>query len=1049
MHLSCDSERERSRARVQHMRVLVACHSAAPEALGGGERSLLALARAWRRDRPTDELVFLVPEAGGLLAPAIESIGFEVVIVHSYPWVLRQPATEAERLLRYQQGNAAALGTITALIEDRSIDLVMTNTIVNPWSAVAASLTGRPHVWFVREYGERDHGLRFQYGENATFSDIANMSDLVVTNSRAVDDFVRGFAPSARSTVLYPSVEPVSGGAQELRPRGRRLRVLALGKVSESKGQRDLIEAVALLRGSGLDVEASIVGPANPVGYAEELRAAASAAGVADLISITGPVDDPAGLFPSHDVGVTSSRSEAFGRVTLEYLQHGLPVVGARSGGTTELILDDVNGFLYEPGAAAQLAVALGAIADDPELQRRLSEGAVGSATRIVAESQSISDVIEQIVQVTSEAPAARRRMPQFFVQQMAQAAVPAKVLSAAASRPATSAKSQSRPAPASRPSEDVPIRERLILTAAAAGLVQRGFVNKEYYERLSGIRFTSAYSAALHFVRKGLQAGLAPSPRLEPEWARAALGVTARRVVVSLAVHGERAFGHGKAPDGAGPDSSAFSPSRTVSAETLAAGFADPDGRTGTFPERIGALSDASFALRPEVSSALSGTNWDDVRGRERVGGRVSVIVVAYKDWRLTVAAVRAVLVNSGSSDIEVILVDNGSSAPVRRILRGAFADDARVQVLALPVNTNFSGGNNFGFAASSGEHVVFLNNDTKVEEGWLEPLIAGLGDPEVRGLQPLLLYPDGLVQTAGTVFGRNGVLPWHFLAAHNESDVPHLVNGELDGLQAVTAACFAVRAAEFATVGGFDELYANGMEDVDLCFRLVGEFGGAFRTEASSRVIHFEGAASGRGAATTYNRQRFLDRWRDRPVRDDTWRYEALGLAVAGFTLRDGKRGQEASAWGQDPIVVRSVKTAPRAAIRLPYVDRAGSVLPETRAVAEQFADLLQSQGWGVALDSPTQRYRRTRHLDDVVFHFATDKHPNYQPGATNVVITDGPDGLPAANQHLVTARLRPVGEEPASSQVAEIARIADVALRGGGAAGDRPVQGAATEA
>lgn len=1017
------------------MRVLVACHSAAPEALGGGERSLLALARTWRAERPDDQLIFLVPESGGLLGPAVEEVGYEVVVVHSYPWVLRQPAQDAERILRYQQGNARAVSTITDLIEDRGIDLVMTNTIVNPWSAVAAAVAGRPHVWFVREYGERDHGLRFQYGESRTIADIDALSDLVVTNSHAVDAFVRDLAPAAVSTVLYPAVPEIEAPHRDSRTAGQQLRVLALGKVSESKGQHDLVDAIALLRTAGLDVHATIVGPANPPGYSDELRVRAQKAGVADLVSVRAAVDDPSTLFGSFDVGITSSRSEAFGRVTLEYLQHGLPVVGARSGGTTELIEDDVNGFLYEPGVASQLAVALGAIADEPELHQRLADGALASVAHIRSRTASISDVISQVVELV-DAPVRRRRLPGFLVDQMAQASVSAAALRRPAGPRPGATGQKVVPGKPPRSAEDVPVRERLVLTAAAAGLVQRGYVDRAYYERLSGLQFSNSYSAALHFVRRGLALGLAPSPRLEPEWARAALGVTARRVIVSLAVHGERAFGRGTPIDGAGPDATPYTPSTKTTAELLTADFADAADATGTFAERVGSIADVNLRSNPEVSNALSAVDWQKVQGTERVPGRVSIVMVAFRDWRLTVASVRSVLRNSGDADLDVVVVDNGSSAPVRRILRAAFFDDARVRVLALPRNTNFSGGNNYGFAATTGDYVVFLNNDTKVEPGWLQPLLDGLQDPEVRGLQPLLLYPDGLIQTAGTVFGRRGVLPWHFLSGHNEAEAAHLAPGALDGLQAVTAACFAARASEFAEVNGFDELYANGMEDVDLCFRMADRFGGSYRTEVRSRVVHFEGAASGRGAATTYNRQRFLDRWRDASVSDDSWRYRALGLEVAGFSVRDGKRGQEASAWGQDPIIVRSVRSAPRAALRLPYVDRAGSVSEEHLALAGRFADLLRDLGWGVALDAPTQRYRRTRHLDDVVFHFATDKHPNYQPGAVNVVIQDGPDGAEARNEHLVDARLAAVDDSvsPAFRETLEqqLRDIADEALR-----------------
>ena len=70
------------------------------------------------------------------------------------------------------------------------------------------------------------------------------------------------------------------------------------------------------------------------------------------------------------------SRSEAFGRVTVEALKSGRPVVGTRSGGTTELISEGVNGLLFAPGDAEGLANALRHLATEPGLLAMLSENA-------------------------------------------------------------------------------------------------------------------------------------------------------------------------------------------------------------------------------------------------------------------------------------------------------------------------------------------------------------------------------------------------------------------------------------------------------------------------------------------------------------------------------------------------------------------------------------------------------------------------------------------------------------------------------------------------
>ena len=71
---------------------------------------------------------------------------------------------------------------------------------------------------------------------------------------------------------------------------------------------------------------------------------------------------------------------------------------------------------------------------------------------------------------------------------------------------------------------------------------------------------------------------------------------------------------------------------------------------------------------------------------------------------------------------------------------------------------NVQFALGCNLGFAASCGERVVFLNNDCRVQAGWLEALLAPLADPAVAAVQPRLLKPDGAVQCLGVVFSATG---------------------------------------------------------------------------------------------------------------------------------------------------------------------------------------------------------------------------------------------------------------------------------------------------
>lgn len=261
-----------------------------------------------------------------------------------------------------------------------------------------------------------------------------------------------------------------------------------------------------------------------------------------------------------------------------------------------------------------------------------------------------------------------------------------------------------------------------------------------------------------------------------------------------------------------------------------------------------------------------------------ERDPGTVSIIIPTYTDWRLTATAVRAVLESSGERPLDVIVIDNASRRHVYAILRALFSGQPSVRVMRMARNLNFALANNYGLSISRGEYVVALNNDTEVKLGWLEPLLAPLEQSgSVLGTQPLLVYGDGSVQTAGTVFLEDGTLPRHFLVGHSADEARAL---ESQDYSAVTAAALCMRARDLISLHGFDPLYTNGMEDVDLCLRARRLHDGAFRVVPDSVVVHHESKTPGRARAVSRNRALFLERWAGDFPPSDRWRFDALGL-------------------------------------------------------------------------------------------------------------------------------------------------------------------------
>lgn len=146
-----------------------------------------------------------------------------------------------------------------------------------------------------------------------------------------------------------------------------------------------------------------------------------------------------------------------------------------------------------------------------------------------------------------------------------------------------------------------------------------------------------------------------------------------------------------------------------------------------------------------------------------------------------------------------------------------------------------------------------VFLNNDCVVHEGWLEPLLAALDDGHmIAGSR--LLYPDGRVQHAGVTITD---LAGHLVARNVTVDAP---SRQVD---AVTGASLAIRAEDFWALGGFDEGYWNGYEDVDLCLA-ARKAGGTIWYCADSVATHLESQSGPeRWSKVRENEARLQEKW------------------------------------------------------------------------------------------------------------------------------------------------------------------------------------------
>ncbi len=212
-----------------------------------------------------------------------------------------------------------------------------------------------------------------------------------------------------------------------------------------------------------------------------------------------------------------------------------------------------------------------------------------------------------------------------------------------------------------------------------------------------------------------------------------------------------------------------------------------------------------------------------------------------------------------------EVLIVDDGSDEETIHYLY-SLKDPHHVTFNS--ERKGFAKNNNLAASHAKGEYLCLLNNDVFVEGDWLLPMIKVFEEKEnvgvVGNVQRLAFSKK--YDHMGVVFGPLGK-PRHY----GQGFLHRPFKGEIKQWSAVTAACCLVRSKDFLEIGGFDEIYINGCEDVDLCLR-YNRNGCRNFIAHDSIVTHVKGASEGRKRFNDQNSQVLQEKWGDEIKRNET---------------------------------------------------------------------------------------------------------------------------------------------------------------------------------
>ena len=361
--------------------------------LNGATKSLLNII-----DTLPDEItaVVVVPRNDGPLIEELKKRAINYVYVKYYPCCFKEKRLK-DNIVAYvkwflyrKQVNNKAVKTLIGIVEEKKIHIIHTNSgIVDLGAKVKEQLPQIVHVWHLREFLKEDQGLIPAYGWNNYYSNMKKNTDRIVAVSKSVAEKFAKYVPENKIQVIYNGVAS-ENIAERNRSVENTFNVLQTGAINEYKGIGTSIRALRYLKEMGYsDIELFLAGEGNLNFCKEEYDK------VKESVHLLGYVKEMPQLRSGcMDVEVVCSKREAFGRVTVEAMLAGLPVIGANTGGTPELIEDGVTGWIFKCDDYKDLADKILFV-----YKNRKSAAIVGErAKKIALKKFMISRCVEEIV---------------------------------------------------------------------------------------------------------------------------------------------------------------------------------------------------------------------------------------------------------------------------------------------------------------------------------------------------------------------------------------------------------------------------------------------------------------------------------------------------------------------------------------------------------------------------------------------------------------------------------------------------------------------------
>ncbi len=318
--------------------------------------------------------VSVILKKGSRLKADYEKLGINVYEIHYQAFYQGYPTSKIRfvikyvlRGVQYWSGRFFAIGEVRRKIDMNMVDIIHANSSREDLGELLALKYNKPLVLHIREFGDKDYRC-YSYRKN-----YIELMNITATRFVAISDsvkqhWVKKGLNEDKFTTIYNGIED--------RKKEKKVRFVIAGSICETKGQESIIEALNNIKNKEKlnAIEVDIIGDGSN-SYKNKLIEKIKRYGLIENVYFRGYQKDIISILNHYDCGLMCSKCEGFGRVTIEYMLAGIPVIASNTGANFELVNEKV-GFLFEQNDSLDLMNKMLWMLEHPDERKVMGENA-------------------------------------------------------------------------------------------------------------------------------------------------------------------------------------------------------------------------------------------------------------------------------------------------------------------------------------------------------------------------------------------------------------------------------------------------------------------------------------------------------------------------------------------------------------------------------------------------------------------------------------------------------------------------------------------------